>query len=163
VHADLSLEEIKKLEVAKNGTFKGALGDGPGIKAARDENDTAGQKEVYADIKAAKSATLKERTRLLRRAYARILAVTAEPAPGKTYPPGMDVLVGARNDEVMRVLTQQMGDGKKNMAIFYGAAHMVDLEHRLFEMGFKRQSVVWQTVWTVAPDGTPTTREIKKH
>ena len=35
VHADLSLEEITKLEVARNGTFKGALGDGPGLKAAR--------------------------------------------------------------------------------------------------------------------------------
>jgi len=87
-----------------------------------------------------------------------LLAVTAEPGPGQTYPAGMEVLVGARNDEVIRVLSKQIAAGDKNLAIFYGAAHMVDLEHRLFEMGFKRQSIIWQTTWTVAPDGTPTTQ-----
>ena len=158
VHADLMLEDIEKLEVAKNGTFKGALGDGPGIKAARNEGDTAGQKNIYADIKAAKTASPPERIRLMRRATSRLLSFTAEPPPGQTYPAGMEVLVGARNDEVIRVLTAKIGDGNKNLAIFYGAAHMVDLEHRLFEMGFKRQSLTWQTAWTVAPDGTPTTQ-----
>jgi hypothetical protein len=153
VHADLTLEEIQRLEVARHGTFKGALGEGPGIKAARGAEDTAGQREIYADIKAAKSAVPAERVRLMRRAYSRLLEVTSQPAPGHTYPAGMEVLVGARNDEVIRVLDQTVGDGNKNLAIFYGAAHMVDLEHRLFEMGFKRQAVTWVTVWTVAPDG----------
>jgi len=73
----------------------------------------------------------------------------------------MEVLVGARNDEVIRVLSRQMGDGDKNLAVFYGAAHMVDLERRLFEMGFKRQSLVWKTAWTVEPDGTPTTQPVR--
>jgi hypothetical protein len=158
VHADLTLEEIQKLEISRHGTFKGALGEGPGIKSATGTADTAGQKDVYADIKAAKTATPAERIRLMRRAYSRLLAITAEPAPGMTYPPGMEVLVGARNEEVIRVLDRVMGDGDKNIAIFYGAAHMVDLEHRLFDMGFKRQSLVWKTVWTVEPDGTPSTR-----
>jgi len=94
----------------------------------------------------------------MRRAYSRLLAITAQPAPGQTYPAGMEVLVGARNNEVIRVLTGKIGDGDKNLAVFYGAAHMVDLEHRLFDMGFKRQSLTWQTAWTVAPDGTPTTQ-----
>ena len=166
VHADLSLEEIKQLITQKSGTFKGALGDGPGLKAARDERDTAGKREIFADLKAAETAAPAECTRLLRRAYSRQLAITAQPAPGKTVPEGegMDVLVTARNDEVIRVLKQQIESGKKNLAIFYGAAHMVDLEHRLFNMGFKRQSLRWQTVWTVAPDGTPTTQAARaKH
>ena len=154
VHADLDLEEIQKLEVAKHGTFKGALGEGPGIKSAKDENDTAGQSDVLADIQAAKKAPAAEKIRLMRRAYSKILAVTAEPAAGETYPAGMDVLVGARNDRVMKVLAAQMGKGNQKIAIFYGAAHMVDLEHRLFVLGFKRQSVTWQTAWTVGPDGS---------
>jgi hypothetical protein len=160
VHADLDLEDIEKLEVAKHGTFKGALGDGPGIKAAKGDRDTAGQSVIYRDIQAAKKATPPEKIRLMRRAYSRLLEVTAKPGPGETYPAGMEVLVGARNDKVMKVLTQQMNDGKKNIAVFYGAAHMVDLEHRLFEMGFKRQSVDWQTAWSVAPDGSPTTQPL---
>jgi hypothetical protein len=158
VHADLMLEDIEKLEVAKHGTFKGALGDGPGIEAAQDENDTAGRKDIIADIRAAKIASPAEKLRLTRRACSRLLAVTAVPGPGMTYPAGMEVLVGARDDEVIRVLSNQMNGGNKNLAIFYGAAHMVDLEHRLYDMGFKRQSITWQTAWTVAPDGTPTTQ-----
>jgi hypothetical protein len=162
VHADLTLEEITKLETSKHGTFKGALGDGPGIKAARDERDTAGQAQIYADIAAAKKAGPAEKIRLMRRAYSRLLAVTALPAPGQTYPAGMEVLVGARNDQVIRVLTERMSAGDKKLAVLYGAAHMVDLEHRLFEMGFKRQSVTWETAWTVAPDGSPTTQATRK-
>ena len=158
VHADLSLEEIQKLEVEKHGTFKGAFGEGPGIKAARDERDTAGQREVYADLQASKVANVGERIRLMRRAYSQLLEFTARPAPGQTYPAGMEVLVGARNDQVMRVLEDQINGGKKNLAVFYGAAHMVDLESRLFKLGFKRQSLVWQATWTVAPDPIATTR-----
>jgi hypothetical protein len=161
VHADLTLEEIKKLEIARNGTFEGALGEGPGIKAAKDKNDTAGDEKVYNDVQSAKKMNPAEKTRLLRRAYSRILAVTAQPAEGKTFPEGMEVLVGKRNDEVIRVLNQQTTAGKKNIAIFYGAAHMVDMEHRLLAMGFKRKSLVWQTTWDVADDGTPTTRKAK--
>ena len=86
VHADLSLEEIQQLVVKKTGTFKGALGDGPGLKAARDERDTAGVKAIFADLEAAKTAGPAEQTRLLRRAYSRQLAITAMPVPGTTYP-----------------------------------------------------------------------------
>ena len=162
VHADLLLEDIEKLEVAEHGTFKGALGDGPGIATAKSDHDTAGDKAVFADLKAAKTATTKERYRLMRRAYSRLLEETARPAPGETYPPGLEVLVGARNDKVMNVLSKQISAGDKNLAILYGAAHMVDLEHRLFAKGFKRKSLVWQTTWTVAPDGSPTTQPVKK-
>jgi hypothetical protein len=158
VHADLLLEEIEKLEVADHGTFKGALGDGPGLAAAKSDQDTAGDRAVYADLQNAKKANTKERYRLMRRAYSQLLEVTARPAPGQTYPAGMEVLVGARNDKVMSVLDEQIAAGKRKLAILYGAAHMVDMEHRLFAKGFKRQSVVWETTWTVAPDGTPTTQ-----
>jgi len=158
VHADLDLEDIERLEVAKHGTFKGALGEGPGIKAARNEQDTAGRSEIFDDTQAAKAATPPERIRLLRRANSRLMAITSQPPEGATYPAGMEVLVGARNDKAIKVLAEQIADGKKNLAIFYGAAHMVDMEHRLFEMGFRRQSVTWQTAWTVAPDGSPVTQ-----
>ena len=160
VHADLSLEDIEKMETDKHGTFKGALGEGPGIKAAKNADELAGQRDVFNDMTAAKKASPAEKIRLMRRAYSRLLAFTAEPAPGQTYPADMEVLVGARNDEVIRVLNQQISSGNKNLAVFYGAAHMVDLEHRLFDMGYKRVSITWQTAWTVEPDGTPTTQPV---
>ena len=158
VHADLDLELIEKLEIAQNGTFKGALGEGPGLKAARSEKDTAGDRQVFEDKQAATSATPAEKTRLMRRAYSRILELTARPRPGTTFPVGMEVLVGARNDKVMATLDAQLAAGKRKIAILYGAAHMVDMEHRLFARGFKRTSLTWTTTWTVADDGAPTTK-----
>ena len=165
VHADLDLEDIQKQEVAAHGTFKGALGDGPGLASATGTNDTAGLRSVYADLVAAKAVAQsnpREHTRLMRRAYSRLLAATAEPAPGLTYPAGMEVLVAARDQHVMDVLGQQVADGgKRRLAILFGAAHMVDLEHRLLTHGYTRTSLTWVTAWTVAPDGTPTTRPLK--
>jgi hypothetical protein len=160
VHADLDYELIEKLEVAQNGTFKGALGEGPGLKSATSERQTAGDRQVFADKQAAQSAPPAEKTRLMRRAYSRILELTARPKPGTTFPAGMEVLVGARNDKVMATLDEQLAAGKRKVAILYGAAHMVDMEHRLFARGFKRTSMTWMTTWTVADDGTPTTRPV---
>ncbi len=161
VHADLDLEDIERREVAAHGTFKGALGDGPALSTATGTRDTAGVRSVYDDIQAAKAVAKtnpKERTRLMRRAYSRLLAATAEPAPGSTYPADMEVLVGDRDQHVMDVLAQQAEQGKRKVAILFGAAHMVDLEHRLLTHGYARTSLTWVTAWTVAPDGTPTTR-----
>ena len=161
VHADLDLEDIRQQETAAHGTFKGAMGEGPGLAAAAGPDDTAGLRAVYADLVAAKAVARsnpREHTRLMRRAYSRLLAVTAAPAPGSTYPAGMEVLVGSRDQHVMDVLGQQVEAGKTHLAILFGGAHMVDLEHRLLSHGYVRQSLTWTTAWTVAPDGTPTTR-----
>ncbi len=164
VHADLDLEDIQRQEVAAHGTFKGALGDGPGLASATSPDDVAGLRPVYADLVAAKAVAKsnpREHTRLMRRAYSRLLAVTAEPPPGQTYPAGMEVLVGARDRRVMDVLAQQVAAGKTHVAILFGAAHMTDLESRLLRLGYERQSLEWVTAWTVAPDGTPTTRPVQ--
>ncbi len=164
VHADLDLEDIRRREVAAHGTFKGALGDGPGLAAATSSNDTAGLRSVYADLVAAKALATsnpREHTRLMRRAYSRLLAFTADPAPGQTYPAGMEVLVGARDQHVMTVLGTTVEKGRTHVAILFGAAHMPDLESRLLTHGYARQSIEWVTAWTVAPDGTPTTRPRK--
>jgi hypothetical protein len=177
VHADLDLEDLQAQEKAAHGTTKGMLGEGPGLAAATSADDTAGLESVYADLKAAaavdpgkqgaphaKGANAKEYARLMRRAYARLLSATAEPAAGSTYPVGadMDILVGARNQHVMDVLAQQTEAGKHHLAILFGGAHMVDLEHRLLSHGYQRTATTWVTAWTVAPDGTPTTRPAVK-
>ena len=163
VHADLDLEDLQKQELAAHGTTKGMLGEGPGLSSAASPADTAGQVNVFRDMRAAKAAkptNRREYTRLMRRAYARELAFEAAPAPGTTYPagPDMDILVGNRNRHVMSVLDEQVEKGRRHVAILYGAAHMIDLESRLLAHGYRRQSLEWTTAWTVAPDGTPTTK-----
>ena len=63
---------------------------------------------------------------------------------------GANVIIGDRNARCIEVLEREMAGGKKNIGIFYGAAHFPDMERRLMEKGFARVSQKWATAWWVA-------------
>ena len=46
--------------------------------------------------------------------------------------------------------------GKKKLGIFYGAAHLPDMEQRVEAMGFKKVSAQWKVAWDMS--GPPATR-----
>lgn len=63
---------------------------------------------------------------------------------------GESVIVGERNKVAIRVLEKEMKAGKRKLGIFYGAAHMPDMEERLVKkLGF---SQVGKERWLVAWD-----------
>ncbi len=45
--------------------------------------------------------------------------------------PKGSTLIGERNKRALDVLKKQIASGKKKIAVFYGAGHMVDMEKRL--------------------------------
>ena len=57
-------------------------------------------------------------------------------------------LIDERNKKCISVLKGELakGDGSR-YAIFYGAAHMPDMEKRLLALGFKRTKVKWTRAW----------------
>jgi hypothetical protein len=57
------------------------------------------------------------------------------------------VIVGERNRVAFEVLDKQIAIGKKRIAIFYGAAHLLDMEQRLIKRGFKRTTTEWLKAW----------------
>jgi len=62
------------------------------------------------------------------------------------------ILVKDRNKAALKVFQQQLAQGKKKVAIFYGAAHMPDFEKRLKEdFGLKRQGQEWLQAWDLRP------------
>lgn len=64
------------------------------------------------------------------------------------------ILIDDRNKEVVRVLNEQIAQGKKRIAIFYGAAHMPDMEKRVAELfKMKRSKWHWITAWDLRPPG----------
>ena len=67
------------------------------------------------------------------------------------------VLLIDRNKAAMRVLEDELDDGKERIAIFYGAAHLPDMERRLVhEFGFEKQDETWITAWNIpAPEKEP--------
>lgn len=56
-------------------------------------------------------------------------------------------LVAERNKQAIAVLKQQTASGKRSLAIFYGAAHMPDLERRLTKAGWEHVSIDWIRAW----------------
>ncbi len=65
---------------------------------------------------------------------------------------GENVIIGDRNAKCLEVLDQQVAAGKKNIGIFYGAAHFPDMERQLLEKGYKQVSRKWLTAWRVAKE-----------
>lgn len=80
---------------------------------------------------------------LLKRQFAKQMAGSTELGPTLQA-----LLVGDRNKKACAVLTDEITDGKRKLAIFYGAAHMPDFDRRLREeFGLRRQSQEWLTAW----------------
>jgi len=68
---------------------------------------------------------------------------------------GMDgqgsIILNGRNDKAFEVLEREWSSGKKQIAIFYGAAHMLDFHQRLLRRGFERSGEQWLVAWDVQP------------
>ena len=60
------------------------------------------------------------------------------------------VIITERNERVIEVLEEQITVGKRNLAIFYGAGHLLDLDQRLINLKFKRSGHEWLTAWKIA-------------
>jgi len=78
---------------------------------------------------------------------------------------GTTILEG-RNRKAMEVLRRELGKGRKKLGVFYGAAHMQDLEERLRDMGFQKRDEKWLTAWDIrrresrAKDAAPAEPEV---
>jgi hypothetical protein len=58
------------------------------------------------------------------------------------------ILIQDRNKIAMKYFGKQLAQGKKRIALFYGAAHMPDFEERLMkDYGLKKQGQHWLTAW----------------
>ena len=64
------------------------------------------------------------------------------------------LIVVDRNEAAMKVLQKEIVNGKKKIAIFYGAAHMPDFEKRLSnEFGVTSTKQIWIDAWDLTKAG----------
>jgi hypothetical protein len=69
---------------------------------------------------------------------------------------GESVIISDRNQRCIEVMEREIAAGRKNLGVFYGAAHFPDLEKRLVAQGFKRVKQEWLTAWNIPkPAGKP--------
>jgi hypothetical protein len=145
IHADLSFEAM--MEAAKErGESKLTLGLSLLADMLRQQNLKERKKEKAApedeiDLFAALGNPL-----ILKRQMAKQMA-----ASGTEIGPTLQtLLVADRNKKACEVLTDEIADGKRKIAIFYGAAHMPDFDQRLREeFQLVRQRQEWLVAWNL--------------
>jgi hypothetical protein len=100
----------------------------------------------------------KDSSRMLKHLFARQLHGVEKALAGLNE--GHDgkgsVILTERNKKCMEVLKERLEKGDKRLGIFYGGAHMPDLETRLrAELGFKKLEQRWLTAWDIKKKDAP--------
>jgi len=142
-HADMDMEQFEKRQEERGETFAQLMMKQI-IRAYSDPDAVAAQ--AIGPIDAIKALCHPDGDRQMKVLLARQMDTLDEKAMGLDGPDG-SVLVTERNKVALKVLANTLKRGKKNIAIFYGAAHMPDMSTRLENMGFKPVSTEWRTAW----------------
>ncbi len=148
VHADLTPEQLyasmdKRGESAKQMIFQ-MLQESLGSSTDIDPADALALNVALPRIMI-KGARPGDRA-LLRRVFAQSFQKIEKVTAALSGPNG-STLINVRNQKALQVAERELARGRKRLAIFYGAGHMVDLEARLKKLGFQPQSVRYLKAW----------------
>ena len=157
VHADLSPAQIKQ-KLQQRGETPWSFAIKAFGEAMQQQKSSPGANALAQDIQSfdqlfsvmSDSTKLK---RLLAKQFASNEAM--ELGLGKSL---NQLLITDRNEAAMKVLRQEIGEGKTRLALFYGAAHMPDFEARLTqELGLKKTRQAWVEAWDLQASANPAT------
>ncbi len=147
VHADMTLRKFSAMQKAKNESFLTLWWKSVVVQIAHPE----AAPEQPGLLKIMESLCRKDGSTGLRRIAARTFG-SIEGMLSGLESDGGTVILTERNKVALDVLQQQIELGKKNLAIFYGAAHLADMEKRLLGMGFVRSGGEWFNAWDMPPE-----------
>ena len=145
VHADVSLDEFQEMQEAKGESFFTLFQKAMRAQLAvgTDKNAEPKGSQLLLALLGDSSGLKVAMARTLASADTLLEAIDGEDDG--------TVILSGRNKVALRVLDKQIAAGKKNIGIFYGAAHLPDMEARLVKMGFERTGEKWITAWDIAP------------
>ena len=145
VHADMDMSQFTQTQTEKQESFLSLY-----LKAAQAQKEVNEKRGVNSDaagmVMLLKILTMKDSSTELKRMIAQEFDSVEDIMAGMETGDGT-VLVGERNKVALQVLDKEIVAGKKRIAIFYGAAHLGDMEERLLKKGFKRTKVEWLKAW----------------
>lgn len=152
VHADLDPETFFRLQAERGESILGLLLDLMLADMKRQAQGDAKERVTLLELVAAFSS--RDGPRKLKLLFARELEDMEKTLAGIGRDGEGSVLLEERNKAALKVLGKVLAEGKKKVGIFYGGAHMTDMEKRLLgELGFRRTKVEWVTAWDIARDG----------
>jgi hypothetical protein len=152
VHADLDRTTFERMQQERGETLEmmmlkqlmKAFTQPPGEQAEALEGLDDPEQMLREGIRLFTRPDMERQVKLL---FARQLTTMEEKGLGLDLPEG-SVIITERNKAAVKVLGDTLADGqKRNISIFYGAAHMPDFAKRLGEMGFKPVASDWKLAW----------------
>lgn len=142
VHADMTPEEFaQSMKDRGESVFKMLLRMMAQGMAAQ------GQKPL-SDVELIVALFSKDRAMKLKRLMAEQMENVEQATAALNGPDGSSTIIGERNRKAMEVLRRELDAGKNRLGIFYGAAHLADMELRLErDFGLRRESIRWVPAW----------------
>ena len=146
VHADMSPDQFEKAMVDRGESIWTMVFRAVGAGMAK---ESKGGSTSEFDILLALFD--KDRSTVLKRILAEQFEDMDEMTAAFNGPDGSAILT-ERNKTALAVLKKEIEGGKKKIGVFYGAAHLPDMDKRLNEdFGLKRADEKWVTAWTIKP------------
>ena len=152
VHADLDVETFNKLSKDRGENivallFKSMEEHHRKQRKEKDKGSDAAPRMKFGDL--IEAFMSKDSSRLLKHVLARQLHEVEKALAGLSKGQG-SVILTERNKKCIEVLEERLEKGDKKLGIFYGGAHMPDLEKRMLtELGFRRLEQRWLTAWDI--------------
>jgi len=141
VHADLTAEAFQASQKERKESFFGLW-----LKAMQAQQASVGGRPqpglatLVRILLSGDSAT--EMKRLIGREFDNLEPLLAGVEAG-----GGTSIIGERNRHALQVLESEVKSGHRHLAIFYGAAHLPDMETRLLAMGFRLVHIEYLSAW----------------
>lgn len=145
VHADMTMVQFSRLQKERSESFLSLWWKAVQSQVDQPQTSQPGLIKILEILCRQDSAT--ELKRLLGRSFDQMESIMAGMEVGDGT-----VILTERNKVALAVLEKEIAAGKKQLGIFYGAAHLPDMEKRLIERGFTLQKSEWFTAWELPPE-----------
>lgn len=157
VHADLDAEDFERLQEERGESIIGLMLQQMLRDLAKSANGEGAAKNQPGLMEIIDAFNSDDRGKKLKLIMGRSFGDMEEQIAGFQG----TVLVTERNKKALAVLKDAIRSGKKNIGVFYGAAHMPDMEMRLALMGFKRTGMDYKVAWDISDPKPAKDKEVE--
>ncbi len=151
VHADLDAETFERMQAERGESIatlmlQGFMKSMTDQRAGGDNPPAALEDPEQALRDIVRTFTRPDSERQLKQMLAKQM-VEMDGSLAGLGPDDNSVILTERNKAAMKVVESTLKSGQRNLAVFYGAAHMPDLENRLAALGFEKVATEWRLAW----------------
>jgi hypothetical protein len=147
VHADMTPDEFRDSMAERGETLFGMLLK-VGMQSAQMSEDGQHSPLSVDLVKAFRNGEGRHRLRVAMASQLEQMEAVVAGGKGST-------LLEGRNGKCLQVLDRELAAGKKKIGIYYGAAHLTDMEQRLLAKGFHKVDHEWLQAWDCTPRPDP--------